>query len=998
MNNNYMNCTATLLSDRISGNNHNTSPMIRVHLDMPGAPEETTIQLDKKTFVNGEFKRGEKIRIITAFNSGSESRGPFPAIIAGESFVDFFNDDKEKLISFRMADKILQANIVSRHSGAHYSKEEELTLKIDTKEVAKVFYSMTKDTFSEGQQRRIEALLDHYNRGENSKKLEMILGITPVYASREHNVDLQRLRNEIDSRFSDMDAPKNELIRHFASSMFAGNSGSVICIVGPAGTGKTDLVRTVGELLNKPFAYIPCSGITNSLDITGDRQVYNSADAGIIVTSFYDLGTSDCMILLDEFDKMPSTNTASDSKDGNPYYALLTLFSERKITDTFLGTEIMCPNTVFVCTCNSLDNVPSFIQNRFDAVIHTSKYTDSQLLKIANDHIIPKVCKELRVPAGHISFTDDAIVEITKFIDDFGARRMGQHIKNIIRQIIFEWVETDSICKRTVNAEMARAILGGIVDEDNVRVRFRQHMEEYEPDVIDKVILLEEQLDRTDLSNERRQFYQRQLEYFVNLRPDRSPFTFNSEVFMREANEKLYGLKREKEILASMFHELAVKNTMSNKRVLLVGSPGVGKTALIQAVAEASGMKYIRISLNGADASGYIKGYGGQYKNADAGIIIRETAKAGSRRVLIHLDELDKVANVEVQAALLSLLDDSGLFADDYLEGIPIDYRSAIFIATANDYNMPPALLSRFTVVSVGAYTRSQREEILRDYLIPNACDGYGGTVTVAEAAKTALLSYSESGGVRELKECVNRVIRETAYYKRYNETVEVAEEDVYQILGPAPMQRGNRPEGLCLPGMANGLAVAGNGAGMCFAVESRFADGNGIEITGLPSEVVKDSVKLAMSVLNTDYGIDFSERKLHIHFAEGAVRKDGPSAGVSILVSIYSAATCKAVTKSACYTGEIDLFGYVFAVGGIVEKVGAADEAGIETVYIPRQCYQRLTKEERAQISEFNVEVIPVSHINEIVQDLFSEGKSTETDSLRVDREMHSMREVIPF
>lgn len=233
-------------------------------------------------------------------------------------------------------------------------------------------------------------------------------------------------------------------------------------------------------------------------------------------------------------------------------------------------------------------------------------------------------------------------------------------------------------------------------------------------------------------------------------------------------------------------------------------------------------------------------------------------------------------------------------------------------------------------------------------------------------------MNYAQAGGVRELKEKAVRVIRETVFAKRETEDVYIQAEDVYHVLGPCPMVRGNRPVTDSLPGLSNGLAVTGNGAGMCFAIESRLLPGNGVEITGLPSEVITDSVKLAMGVLSADYGVDFSDKKLHIHFAEGAVKKDGPSAGTSILMSIYSASIGQPIPTSACYTGEIDLFGYVWAVGGIVEKVEAADIAGIKNAYIPRQSFEKLSDTDRHKLSFLSIKVIPVKHISEIIDDVY--------------------------
>lgn len=969
----YMNLPAYVLSEEVKVPVHmGETSAVKVHFDMPGAPNETILEVDCDTFVSSSFKKNAKIRIISAFKTENGETNLRPAIIAGKEFEDIFGGDVELLRSFRGCNRAMQEMIIARHNGIHYDNNEEARIRLDSQSKAKSYYMLTKSTFTPAQQSYIEDWLEHYRQGDNAKKLEIIFGISPVYKNETNECSIENLKRELNRSFSGMEVQKEEILKHLAAVKRSGMKGTVICLVGPAGTGKTALIRKFGELLHKPFAFVPCSGFTNALDILGDRQVYNSANVGKLVEVFFKIGTTDCLIQLDEFDKMPGIGTASLSKDGNPYNAFLQVFSEKEVTDTFLDVEIPCNNTMFICTCNSMDNIPAFINNRFDAIIRIPAYSDTLLVDIAMNHIIPKYMQKYNVPEGSIVFSERAVREVLKYIDDFGARRTEHHIESIFKYIVASWSDTEALAKTRVTVAMVKTILNKIVDMKDPRVRFRQHMKDYSPEVRREVLAIEEQLDRPNERAEEQQTLQKQLEYFINLRPDNTPITFNADEFFTKVDKTLYGMEREKHLLAALFHELEVKKSVGNKRIMLMGAPGVGKSALIQAVAEASGLPYVRVSLNGVHQPDDIIGHGKSFKSADAGIIVREVSKAGSLRALIHLDELDKMAAPETQATLISLLDDSGLFADSFLNGVPIDFRSAVFIATANDYNFSPALFSRFTVVDVGSYSHDEQSVILSNYLIPNACEGYEKNVIVESDAEHALMCYANAGGVRELKEKTVRVIRETIFEKRNENEVRIRANDVFQVLGPAPIVRGNRPANNDLPGLSNGLAVTGGGAGMCFAIETRVLSGSGIEITGLPSEVIIDSVKLAMDVLAADYSMDFTGKKVHIHFAEGAVKKDGPSAGTSILMSLYSAMRNEAIPKSACYTGEIDLFGYVWAVGGIVEKVGAADCAGIETAYIPMQSYESLSESDIKKLSKMHINVIPITHVKEIIDSVY--------------------------
>lgn len=970
----YMNITAQLLSDGIKVTDDVGCIIpVKVRFEMPEAPKQTTLEIDQDTYVAGEFKKNDKIRIISAYKNVEGAPNLRPAIIASEDFADIFGGNVELLRSFRGCSRSMQEMIIARHNGIHYDGMEEKRVRLNNSTKAREYYMLTKNTFTPEQQSCIEDWLENYRQGENARRLEIILGISPIFNGGNVGCSIEEVRKGLDCSFSGMELQKNEIIRHLAAVKRSNSKGTVICLVGPAGTGKTMLVRKLGELLGKPFTFVPCSGFTNALDILGDRQVYGSANVGTLLEAFFRTGTTDCVVQLDEFDKMPPVGTASMSKDGNPYNAFLQVFSEKEVTDTFMGVEISCNNTIFICTCNSLDSIPSFIKNRFDAVIHIPAYTDTQLVDIAKKHLIPKMEQKYSVPKGSIQFSEKALREILKYIDDFGARRTEHHIESIFKQIIASWDAVEPVGVTRVTVAMIKTMLNKVVDMKDPRVRFRQHMKDYSPEVSRKVLAIEEQLDAPNLSTEEQQMLQKQLEYYINLRPDSTPLVFDVAAFYEKVDRSLYGMEHEKHLLASLFHELEVKKGAGNKRIMLMGAPGVGKSALIQAAAEATGLAYVRISLNGVSHPGDIIGYGKNFKSADAGIIVREVAKAGSLRVLIHLDELDKVANPETQSTLISLLDDSGLFADNFLEGVPIDFRSAVFVATANDYNFSPALFSRFTVVNVDAYSRDEQNAILCNYLIPKACEGYEKSIVVTTDAERALMCYANSGGVRELKEKTLRVVRESVFMNRDASEIYIHANDVYQILGPTPMARGNRPADCNLPGLSNGLAVTGTGAGMCFAIESRVLPGSGIEITGLPSEVIIDSVKLAMNVLAADFNMDFTSKKILIHFAEGATRKDGPSAGTSIMMSIYSAMRDEAIPKSACYTGEIDLFGYVWAVGGIVEKVGAADQLGLDTVYIPMQNYEKLSEAENKKLSAMRINIVPVSHVHEIIDDVYS-------------------------
>lgn len=319
---------------------------------------------------------------------------------------------------------------------------------------------------------------------------------------------------------------------------------------------------------------------------------------------------------------------------------------------------------------------------------------------------------------------------------------------------------------------------------------------------------------------------------------------------------------------------------------------------------------------------------------------------------------------------LLDLLDDSSAFTDDFL-GIPVDLSNTMFISTANDIcDTDCWLLDRFTVIHVDGYTPAEKEHILQEYLIPKLKVEFheiGLQIGVRpEVGRQLIAEYCIEGGVRDL----NRAIRQLVDYKLFTSPeqakLQIELEDLAGCLGPKPLPRGNLIKEN-IAGAAMALAVTGGGSGLAFSVQSVIVPGEELTITGLARECVVDSVKLARTYIRTHYlsGKNFG---LHLHFGEGSVPKDGPSAGVSIFMSILSALFQTPIATNTAYTGEIDLQGYIFPVGGIRAKIQAAERYGCSRVFIPAENYIRLTDEEREGLS---VHIIPVHHISEVADAL---------------------------
>jgi ATP-dependent Lon protease len=385
----------------------------------------------------------------------------------------------------------------------------------------------------------------------------------------------------------------------------------------------------------------------------------------------------------------------------------------------------------------------------------------------------------------------------------------------------------------------------------------------------------------------------------------------------------------------------------------LVGPPGVGKTSLGESVARAMGRKFVRVALGGVRDEAEIRGHRRTYVGALPGRIARALQEAGSMNPVMLLDEVDKVGadyRGDPTAALLEVLDpaQNHTFRDHYLE-VELDLSDVLFLATANTLeSIPGPLLDRMELIRLDGYTEEEKVLIARDHLMARQIERAGLTtddVSVTDAALHRLAGeYTREAGVRDLERQIARVLRKLAARPDDAEAVTVDAEDLPTYLG-RPRHLPEPAERTVLPGVATGLAVTGAGGDVLF-VEASLAEvgtgSSGVTITGQLGEVMKESAQIALSFLRANgaaLGLPtaaLEERGVHIHVPAGAVPKDGPSAGVTMTTALASLLSGRPVRPEVAMTGEVSLTGRVLPIGGVKQKLLAADRAGITTVLIP--------------------------------------------------------------
>lgn len=459
---------------------------------------------------------------------------------------------------------------------------------------------------------------------------------------------------------------------------------------------------------------------------------------------------------------------------------------------------------------------------------------------------------------------------------------------------------------------------------------------------------------------------------------------FNLKNAQKVLNKDHFGMEKVKERIIEHLAVLKLKGDLKSPILCLYGPPGVGKTSLGKSIAEALNRKYIRVSLGGLHDEAEIRGHRRTYIGAIPGRIIQNIQKAGSGNPVFVLDEIDKIGNDfrgDPSSALLEVLDpeQNATFHDNFLS-IDYDLSKVLFIATANNLNsIPQPLLDRMELINVGGYITEEKIEIAHRHLVPKELQNHGikkGAFSISKPTLQKIIeNYTRESGVRELNKKIAKIMRKVARKiaaeEPYPKTLKVSE--LKEYLGIEEYNRDSY-QGNQYAGVVTGLAWTAVGGEILF-VESSLSRGKGakLTLTGNLGDVMKESAMLAMEYIHShaqELDINpeiFENWNTHIHVPEGAIPKDGPSAGITMITSLASVYTQRKVRPNLAMTGEITLRGKVLPVGGIREKILAAKRAGIKEII--------LCKENRKDINEINPQYVEglifhyVSDVKEVLE-----------------------------
>lgn len=448
-------------------------------------------------------------------------------------------------------------------------------------------------------------------------------------------------------------------------------------------------------------------------------------------------------------------------------------------------------------------------------------------------------------------------------------------------------------------------------------------------------------------------------------------------------DEDHYGLEKVKERILEYMAVRALTKKGDSPILCLAGPPGTGKTSIAKSLARALKRPYVRISLGGVRDEAEIRGHRKTYVGAMPGRIADALRSAKVKNPLMLLDEIDKVSNDykgDTFSALLEVLDSeqNKKFRDHYLE-VPLDLSEVLFVTTANTLQtIPRPLLDRMEVIEVSSYTENEKLHIAQEHLIPKQMERHGLKKKQLSVSKKAIWkiarSYTKEAGVRQLERKLADICRKAAkeIFEEKKSSVHVTERNIHQYLGKELYiyQMANETDEV---GIVRGLAWTSVG-GDTLQIEVNIMPGEGeILLTGQLGDVMKESARTGISYIRSvgkSYKISeefFKEHDVHIHIPEGAVPKDGPSAGITMATAILSAVTGKKVRADVAMTGEITLRGRVLPIGGLKEKLLAAKNAGIRTVVVPAENMPDI-EEISSEITK-GLDIVPVSHMNEVLK-----------------------------
>lgn len=813
----------------------------------------------------------------------------------------------------------------------------------------------------------------------------------PWTGGKADTVDLQRAREVLDESHFGLREAKERILEYLAVRRRRRHGREpVLCFVGPPGVGKSSLAASIAEALGRGFANLSCNGMSLVSDVRGAQRHWAGAQPGRIIRQLQSVGARNPVFVLDELDKIQEAAGVAllDALDPTRNAAF---------HDLYLEVPFDLSEVFFIATANVLGRIPTALRNRLE-VIEIRGYSEKDKLEVAKRILVPARIQDHGLTSDLIEFDDRALrAMIRDHAYELGLRALDRTVSAFCRKLV---LQLETACDRKpAKVRVTKSMVGKLLGKQTGDGQSLTDIERFRAVI-----------ELGDLPAEVKREGKRELELLLTSSLGGSDYSDHLNILRwltgvpwNAPVKTRIDLRRTRKLLEErhsglvtaktrILEYLAARKLGGHARgtiLCFVGPPGVGKTSLARSIADAMGRKLAVVSCGGvADATEFV-GFHRSWRGAQPGRIVRELSRIGVNNPVLVLDEIDKIQSMssswggDPESALLGILDpaQNDRFADHYIE-VPFDLSEVFFVATANALDMIAApLRDRLEVIQLKGYSEEEKLQIAGSHLVARQLTENGlasERVRFTDGALRALISgYTHEAGVRDLERGIGAVCRKVAL--RWAEggheggQYAITEHEVAKMLGAPRRVDAVVSDRMSRAGVAMGLSWTPMG-GQALFVEVRRMRGDGtLTLTGNLGEVLKESAHAALSWVRANaarYGIDPGFHKntdIHVHVPEGAVPKDGPSAGVTMAAALASELTGRTVRSDLAMTGELTLSGNVLAVGGVKEKVLAARRVGVAQVILPKQN----EVEGMHEIHQFQceIEVHYVSTIDEVLE-----------------------------
>lgn len=779
----------------------------------------------------------------------------------------------------------------------------------------------------------------------------------PWTKRNEAAIDLNRVRQVLDARQAGLEDAKARVIEYLAvRKRNPRGTGTALCFLGPPGVGKTSLAQSIAQALGRKYVRLPCGGLRDETDLRGHNRTWYKSQPGSIVRELRRVGYRDPVFVLDEVDKIGPA----------PAAVLLEVLDPEQqgcFRDSFVELPVDLSEILFITTANDWNTIPPPLRDRLE-VVELLGYTEAEKVAIAKTHLVPAENRAAALMPTPVRITDGALRQIIRdYTSEPGIRQLTRCIKTLCRKAALGRETGDStLDRRRVTAREVRRWLGA--DAGAARgldgLRRRLDAPAMPPEVRSKGSQVFARLSASGWTTSDSE-YIRARQYLECL----ADLPWNLQTLAKvdlpqvraKLDERHAGLAGVKECLLEHVAVHVLSPERPTPVLCLQGPEGVGKTSLAHSLADALGRVCAKVNCGElVDAAALL----GNARRGP-GRVLGELRRVGTRNPLFVLDELDRLSDrADLPTAVLELLEPGqrASFRDRYLD-LRFDLSDVLFVATATSLRRVPSMLrERLTVVEVPGYTPEEKQVIAVEHLLPAAIRLNGLAREHVEfrdeALRSVIRDYAWDNGLWSLLGELDTLCRKVARRRAEGDKSKavITPEKVSEALGAPTLIEADVAERMRLPGVAVGMAWTPHGGDVLFIEVGRMLGAGGLTLTGLQGDVMKESVRAAVSWTRANagrYGVDesvFRATDLHVHVQSAAEPKDGASAGVAVAAALMSSFTGRAVRADLAMTGEITLSGLVLAVAGLKEKVMGASRRGLTHVVLPRQNRRRFEQD----------------------------------------------------